>query len=445
MTDYLRESYHKHTEILQKSCERIMAALGYDALILSSGMQNLQFEDDQETTFRTNPHFGWWCPLRGPHHFLIIQPGKRPRIVEHTPATPWMEAPITESSYWRESFDICAAPTAETAWRSLEPLPNHTAFVGTDSRFAHAADLTINHDVLLTRLDWERTTKSEYEITCLREANRLGAKAHLAARDAFLAGASELQIYFAYLAALEVTECQLPFPAIVALNEKGSTLHYLRKRRDVQNGRVLLLDSGAPFEAYGSDITRTSLNGAHPAFHEIVRDLDAVQQNLAAAVKPGVTMAEMTVATHLEVAEILLRHEVIRAEAGSAASLMEQGLTRLFLPHSLGHMLGVCVHDVLRVARAIDSSGTLAPAPNKLPTARTTRPLEPGHVVTVEPGIYFSRVLLECERSTELGKLINWSLLDELYPCGGARIEDDVVVTTNGSENLTRAFLPSEF
>ena len=109
-----------------------------------------------------------------------------------------------------------------------------------------------------------------------------------------------------------------------------------------------------------------------------------------------------------------------------------EGVTRAFCPHGLGHSLGLQVHDVAGLRHP---DGSPAPAPEHHPALRLTRTLRPGMVVTIEPGLYFIDMLLAPLRNTKLP--INWALVDQLSPCGGIRIEDNVVVTESGFSNVT--------
>jgi len=98
------------------------------------------------------------------------------------------------------------------------------------------------------------------------------------------------------------------------------------------------------------------------------------------------------------------------------------------------------VHDV--GGHLADASGTKAPPPVQHPHLRNTRTIEPGHVFTIEPGLYFIEMLLREFRDGEHAERFNWPLIDELAPLGGIRIEDNVVVTEDGHRNLTRSYLP---
>ncbi len=115
---------------------------------------------------------------------------------------------------------------------------------------------------------------------------------------------------------------------------------------------------------------------------------------------------------------------------------LERGITSTFFPHGLGHFLGLQVHDVGGF-QAGPEGGTIA-KPEGHPYLRLTRTLEPGHVVTVEPGIYFIPMLLAKLRQSADAGAVNWDAVEAMLPFGGIRIEDDVHVTEGAPENLTR-------
>jgi Xaa-Pro dipeptidase len=108
----------------------------------------------------------------------------------------------------------------------------------------------------------------------------------------------------------------------------------------------------------------------------------------------------------------------------------------VFFPHGIGHLLGLQVHDVAGLAG--DAAGREIPRPEGHPFLRLTRRLEPGFVVTIEPGLYFIELLLDAARSAGHGGRINWDAVERLRPYGGIRIEDDVACTPGEPENLTR-------
>ena len=132
-------------------------------------------------------------------------------------------------------------------------------------------------------------------------------------------------------------------------------------------------------------------------------------------------------------ARILREHGLIRMTPESA---VETGVTSAFFPHGLGHPIGLQVHDVAGF-QASERGGSIA-RPEGHPYLRMTRVLEPGMVVTIEPGLYFIDMLLDELREKPVTKDIDWAKVDVFRPYGGIRIEDDVICTDEAPENLTR-------
>ena len=120
---------------------------------------------------------------------------------------------------------------------------------------------------------------------------------------------------------------------------------------------------------------------------------------------------------------------------GDPVSLVEQDAQALFFPHGLGHMLGLATHDVGGCLVGRETGNTLT-----LRYLRADLPLQPGYVVTIEPGIYFIRALLEDrEARAKHNQTVNWERVDDLIDFGGIRIEDDILITESGAEVLSAA------
>ncbi|HYC76390.1 MAG TPA: Xaa-Pro dipeptidase [Planctomycetota bacterium] len=427
--------YGAHVEERRRRAEAACAAAGFDGMVIHSGSPFTYYADDQDAPFRRTPHFAAWTPLAGPHHLLHVRPGAKPVLVRVAPEDYWYEQAPLGTPYWAEAFEIRETPDAAAAWKELK-LSARTAYVGDApdaARAAGVAEAAINPKELLARLDWDRSYKTPYEVACLEAATRKAARGHLAAKAAFLGGASELEIHHAYVVAAGCVDHELPYGSIVALDEKGAILHYENKR-STRNGRVLLIDAGALEAGYGSDITRTwTTHDCDPTFVALVEGVDRLQLELCRRVKPGLKYLDLHHAAHGMIADLL--HELGVLKKGGAAAL-EAGLTLPFFPHGLGHFLGIQVHDV--AGRQTASEGGVTPPPAHYPYLRTTRVVEPGMCFTVEPGVYFIPMLLRAYRSGPKADLIDWSLVDRLTPCGGVRIEDNLVVTADGHRNLTR-------
>jgi Xaa-Pro dipeptidase len=150
-------------------------------------------------------------------------------------------------------------------------------------------------------------------------------------------------------------------------------------------------------------------------------------------VRPGVDYREIHLEAHRAIAAILVAQGLV---SGTAEAAVETGLTSVFFPHGIGHLLGLMVHDAGGFMAAPEG-GVLA-KPEGHPYLRLTRTLGAGFVVTIEPGIYFIDSLLAQARGDARGRAINWRQVEALKPWGGIRIEDNVVAQAGGPRNLTR-------
>jgi Xaa-Pro dipeptidase len=284
----------------------------------------------------------------------------------------------------------------------------------------------------MRRLDYPRAAKLPYELTCLREASRLGARGHVAALEAFSSGGSEFEIELAFLRACGMREQELPYNPIIALNEGGAVLHYqVLEKTSPSERRSLLIDAGAEFAGYASDITRTYALDAD--FSALIARMDRMQQELCAGLRAGVDWRDVQLRAHQLTGELLKDADITTC---SAAEAVASGTTKVFLPHGIGHLLGLEVHDAGGFMSAAD--GDDIPRPDGHPYLRLTRRLQAGFVVTMEPGIYFIDSLLDAARADARASQINWSRVAALKPFGGIRVEDDVAITAGGCENLTR-------
>lgn len=435
---HLNRLNERYAEIL---AEQAGALAGLEGVLIHSGSEQYYYADDRGIPFQAWGHFRHWLSVNRPDQVLLIRPGHRPVYFQVVPTDFWYEQTIDNQSWWADCWELVRVDAAEKILLPRES-SGRLAFLGENTQFAAAlgiASQLINPPALLHHLDYLRAYKSAYELQQLQTANQLAGKGHLAAKEAFLRGASEYQIHLAYLAACEMLEEECPYTNIVALDEKSAILHYQYKRRNSgdtegRRSQVLLLDAGCRYNGYCSDVTRTSVR-AHtdPVFVSLVESMDALQQTLVTTVKPGLAYQALHDSALAGVCRILLLHGILNGEAGT---LLEQKLPHLFFPHGVGHLLGIQVHDV--GGRQINPAGDQQPPPADSPALRNTRIMEPDMVFTVEPGLYFIPALLEPVRNQSRGKHINWSLVERLLPLGGIRIEDNVAVTGTGVANLTR-------
>src|SRR6202142_997841 len=292
---------------------------------------------------------------------------------------------------------------------------------------------SVNPPELLASLHFDRAVKTGYELECMRRASALGVRGHAAALAAFRRGASEYEVHMAYLAAGAQREEEMPYNNIVAYNEHAAVLHYQHlDRLPPPSLRSFLVDAGAQFRGYASDITRTYARSAG-RFADLVQAVDKGQLALCGEIVAGADYRDVHLSAHRILGDVL--HQVGLTKLPGQEAL-ELGVTSVFFPHGIGHLLGLQVHDVRGVMG--DLEGRERKRPEGHPYLRLTRMLEPGVVVTIEPGIYFIDSLLSAAHADERRAHIDWSVVDALRPYGGIRIEDNVATTATAPENLTR-------
>lgn len=437
----LDRQYPAHLAHVRALVDRALERAGCEGLVVHSGRPGLHFLDDHGPAFKANPHFLHWAPLlEAPDCFIRYLPGQKPLLVFHQPADYWHRPPDVPGGDWTREFEIAVIREPGEARDLLDARGHRYAYVGElQPDFAEWGFSAINPGSLLAYLHYHRAAKTPYELDCMREASRMAARAHLAAADAYHSGASEFEVHQAYCSAAGLREQELPYGNIVAFGPGAAILHYttLGRRRDVPRGSFLI-DAGAQCRGYASDVTRThaARTGADPLYVELIAAVETLQLQLCDAVRPGKDYREIHLEAHRLIADALCRLGIVRG--CDPGQIVESGLSATFFPHGIGHLLGLQVHDVAGLA-ADDGGREEIPRPAGHRYLRLTRTLEPGVVVTIEPGIYFIDLLLDEAKRNGLGGHIDWDVVDRLKPYGGVRIEDDVACRADGTpENLTR-------
>ena len=435
MTDF-EHDFPDHVAELRRRTDAALEATGFDGVAIHSGRPRYAFQDDRPYPFAVNPHFKHWAPVTdAPDCFVSYAPGSaRPRLCFYQPADYWHRPPELPAGAWQEAFDVTVLrePAAARQWLGAT---GRVAVVGEwQPEFDGWGFAEANPPGLLARLHYRRAVKTPYELACMRIAARRAARGHLAAREAFHAGASEFEVHLAYCRAAESRDDDLPYGNIIAFDEGAAVLHYqhMDRRRD-RPRRSFLIDAGAEFRGYASDITRT-WSGGEAEFSALVEAMDALQLKLCAGIRAGRDYRDVHLEAHRAIGALLAEAGIVGCDADTA---VERRVTSVFFPHGIGHLLGLQVHDVAGLA-ADEAGARDIPRPEGHPFLRLTRVLEPGFVVTVEPGIYFIDLLLEQARADGRGRYIRWEAVERLKPFGGIRIEDDVACTTGDPENLAR-------
>lgn len=278
-----------------------------------------------------------------------------------------------------------------------------------------------------------RSVKSAEEIAELETAAIAGYKMHMAAFRMAKAGVMELEIAGVMEGIAHQYGSCPSFPII--LSRRGETLHNHDHSNILQNGDLLLSDAGAEsLMHYASDYTRTmpvggKFSSRQKDIYNIVLNANNKAFSLA---KPGVTYKSV----HLESAKVIADGlKSLGLMKGDTDIAVEKGAHALFFPHGLGHMMGLDVHDMEDLGENHVGYDEETHRSDLFGTAylRMGRRLQPGHVITDEPGIYFIPALIDqWEREKMHTDFINYDKVREYIGFGGIRLEDDLLITADG-------------
>ncbi|GAB1320475.1 hypothetical protein MFIFM68171_10685 [Madurella fahalii] len=345
-----------------------------------------------------------------------------------------------------------------------------------------------------------RVIKTDYEIAMIRRANAVSSAAHklILMRLHKLSNERDIDAIFRGFCLAQGSKHQA-YPVIAASGRAASTLHYIGNDQPLAGRQLVVLDAGTEWNCYASDITRTfPITGRFsPEAAAVYAVVDRMQRECIARVRPGVPFYALHLHACILAVGGLMKLGILRG--GTPSEIFRQGTVAAFFPHGLGHHVGLEVHDVSGRARLLTAYGDV-PCANGLPLglgwgggfggrgvrakrewvgpqtvttwykeamveatlskvavgtgayacacvaggeneASERQRLEKGMVVTIEPGIYFCRPYIEScfLRNPEHSKYINAEVLERYWDVGGVRIEDDILVTESGYENLTTA------
>jgi len=249
-----------------------------------------------------------------------------------------------------------------------------------------------------------RLFKSRTEVTAMRKSARIAAIAHQRAMQVCKPGMNEAEIHAELMHTFTRNQCEASYIPIVGGGANACVLHYISNRDKLNDGDLLLIDAGAEYDGYASDITRTfpvngKFSGSQKDLYQVVlaAQLKAIEEVRAGSPWDHVHETAVQVAT-----EGMIDLGILK---GSLEEALEEEYFKDYYVHNTGHWLGLDVHDVGEYE--IDGH---------------SRVLEPGMVLTVEPGIYIPKTA---------------TAVDEIWHGMGIRIEDNVVVTRDEADVLT--------
>lgn len=403
--------------------------IGNGIVILTAAAEAKRSRDTQYTPYRQNSYLYYFSSCPEPHTALLLSIENKKIVGEYffcrsadALAARWEGKRLTPQSAKRQlaisdSSDISHLPQrlAELAAPherlfylpgsdpALDALINRLADKRRNQRGHH---FPLHITDLAAIADEMRLIKDADEITLMRRAAAITSAGVMAAMRASRTARHEYDIEADIISTYRRSNAQHAFAPIIAGGRNACTLHYTHNSARLQKTKPVLVDTGCEYAGYAGDITRTfPADGKwRGALSEVYAIVLAAQQSALAAAKPGNTLQQVEQAAVRRLAAGLAALKLCR---GSRSDIIRRQLYRRFTMHGIGHFLGLDVHDVGAVTEADGSPRRLAP----------------GMVLTIEPGLYIPA-----------GKNIPPALAGI-----GVRIEDDILITTDGSECLTTA------
>lgn len=288
-----------------------------------------------------------------------------------------------------------------------------------------------------------RLIKEDCEIEAIDDACNLGYEMHTVARNSIVPGIIEQEIVGKMDGVTLSKGWGVSFPTI--LTQHGETLHNHLHDKIIEPGKLMVIDAGAESNVhYASDFTRTyptsgKFTAKQREIYQIVCDCNEFAFSMT---RPGISYREVHLKTMHLMLEELRALDIVR---GDVQDMVEAGIAGLFMPHGLGHNMGLDVHDMEDYGEnyvGYDDDQRRSPQLG-LGSLRMARKLVPGNVITDEPGIYFIPALIEKWKSEKTDQgFVNYSKLESYYDFGGIRLEDDVLVTADGARRLGKERLP---
>ncbi|KAF2469641.1 putative Xaa-Pro aminopeptidase [Lindgomyces ingoldianus] len=426
-----------------KNVAEFIVAKGGDktgTLYLEAQKSRLLEDNDEAEPFRQRRYFYYLsgCNLADCYLTYSMQSEKLTLFIP--PIEPeeviWSGLP-TSVEEALEKYDVDEVKTTEDVNSHLASSansPQTTLYAIPDQVSDETTFLSYNNtdfSQLKSAIETCRVTKSDYEIALLRKANAISTDAHINVMKAASSAKNETELEAVFIkSCIERGAKHQSYHSIVAAGENAATLHYVHNNAPISGQDLLLLDAGCEADCYCADITRTfpisgSFTTESRAIYDIVLDM---QKQCTAALKAGVKWDDVHLLAHKVAIQGLLSLGIMR---GSPDDILVARTSVAFFPHGLGHYLGMDTHDT-------GGNPNYRDADPMFRYLRVRGTLPARSVITVEPGIYFCRFIIEPYLKEEgQRKFIDEKVLERYWSVGGVRIEDNILITEEGSENLT--------
>ncbi|XP_046649201.1 xaa-Pro dipeptidase-like isoform X1 [Daphnia pulicaria] len=438
---------------LCKSLRQLPKLQKNSVVVLQGGQGIPRYCTDVEYVFRQESFFHWAFGVIEPDFFgaIEVESGTSHLFIPKYPEAyaVWM-GKIFNCDHYKQKYGVDHVHYVDEMAVILENAKAEIVLtvkgMNTDSNlwtreavFEGMSKFKIDNELLHPVIVECRVIKTSMELDVLRYANKVSSAAHIAVMKAVRPGMKEYQCESVFLHhSYFHGGCRhVSYTCICGSGENGSVLHYghagAPNDKQIRDGDMCLFDMGAEYYCFASDITCSfPANGKFTDRQKgIYNAVLEASRAVIAHIKPGVSWIDMHLLANRVMLKHLKEHGLLQ---GDVDDMMKANLAATFQPHGLGHFMGLDVHDV---------GGYLEGHPARpekagLKSLRTARVLQPGMVLTVEPGCYFiDRLLDQALEDPELSKFLIKEAVAEHRGFGGVRIEDDIVVTETGVEVMT--------
>ncbi|KAJ1820319.1 hypothetical protein IWW57_005061 [Coemansia sp. S610] len=415
------------------------ARLGADTgVILVYGSETLIHPDsDTEYEFHQNSNFYYLSGVAEPGFAAAYDIGTRTAIlfVPHVSADEavWIGVPPSLEEY-RAAHGFDAAHYTKDISEVIGALKPSVVFTLPENASACNAYSLAPVEKLRAAVHEARVYKDDYEIEVMRRANQISSAAHVTLMREARQGMIETELRGRFVGLVLAQGCSYEaYGSIVAKGRNAAVLHYTKNNMALDDASdVVLVDAGGTFGNYASDITRTWPVG--PKFTDNAREIYSIvldmQKTVIEACAPLKQWEDMHMLAARVAAEGLLRLGIL---TGDIAGIMANHVVGYFMPHGIGHLIGIDTHDVGGYP-----AGTERINKPGLRYLRARRQMQPRMVFTVEPGLYFvDAILAEAQATPSVAQFIDFDVVKRYRSVGGVRIEDNIVITESGNDNLT--------
>jgi Xaa-Pro aminopeptidase len=382
---------------------------------------------DQTYEFIPHPEYMWLTGARRPGGAVVYVPGQG--------FTDFVIPASADERLWEGEPEIPEGRDIASLRAFLDENGRGREVVRLGSLVDETAHLVPASADVRARMDHARRPKDDAEISLYTRAVDATVRGHARAREVTRPGVTERFIQIELEAEMFRAGAERTgYGTIVGAGENAAVLHFSPSSRVVGEKDLVLVDAGAEIAGYTADVTRTyAATGTFTPEQQAIYDaVLAAQLAGIALLKPGTEWHDVHRATARVLALALVDLGLLNGEIDG---LLESEAIALFYPHGVGHMVGLGVRDVGGRAPGRETPRMCCGARPRVDMA-----LEEGFLMTVEPGLYFVPAILDDEaRRARFKDAVSWSKLDRWRGLGGARIEDDVLVTREGPRVLTAA------